>query len=558
MRFVDAQGAPFPGVVVVPQWHEEQGETSELDGRVALALAPEDDSLEWQVALFARRTGCATRLLRATAVRGQTSDLGDVLLEPGAQVSGRILDTQGLAILGAEVGLAAVELQEEGQDEWDEAYVRRQGGIAFDHTRTVTSDASGAFAFDGAPVGKHRLWAHAEGMRYGWSEPFEVRAGEDLFGVEVRLAALLATDHITGIVLDPAGEPLPRARLMSVSQVGYETSSSTRNVGEDGRFELVLRRDTTYTFVASDPEHRYTDAVLSGVEPGARDVELRLAEKQFFEVFVTDRDERPLELCRFELSAEIGGAVFSDRPEPKVLEPGLFGLGLPPKDFTLVVERDGYLPATFEDLRPGALGARVEVVLERAPRVRGRVVADGKPVAGARVTLHRELAESYFRNGFACLYPVEVESEGTTDAEGRFDLGCRSHGALFVRASAERWVATDLGPVDPAHEQDLRLELTPGGTLEGRVLLPNGADGAGLVVGINRGDGLARTQRAGPGGRFRFDHLMPGRWQVLQRDEELDPSSTTISNFDEPIEIEWSCTVEALRVTRFDLDLTDR
>jgi hypothetical protein len=114
----------------------------------------------------------------------------------------------------------------------------------------------------------------------------------------------------------------------------------------------------------------------------------------------------------------------------------------------------------------------------------------------------------------------------------------------------------ELGPLDPLAERELRVELTLGGAIEGRVLLPDGADGAGIVVGINHGDGHGRTLRAGLDGRFRFEHLAPGAWQVLRRENELDPNMISISTSDERPEIEWSCTVEAGRTTHHDLDLT--
>lgn len=105
-------------------------------------------------------------------------------------------------------------------------------------------------------------------------------------------------------------------------------------------------------------------------------------------------------------------------------------------------------------------------------------------------------------------------------------------------------------------ERELVLELTAGGAIEGRVL-PDGRDGEGTVVGVNRGDGEPRT-RAGPGGAFRFEGLAPGNWQVQRCERELDPHSrqTTRSSQDKPTE--WPCTVHVGRVTRFDLDLTER
>lgn len=573
MRFVDAQGAPWRDVELVSRDSDTVAATSGADGRAEIQSSGHEQDGEWLLELFTRRSGCATRLLRVAATAGRTTDLGDVLLEPGSRVEGRCLDTAGVGFAGAEVGLASEnpfeeELRADRDDEdsdedssdepsFDEGYVRRQGASGFERTWTTKSDADGAFALEGVAPGRWRLWAHAPGMRFGWTEPFEVVAGEDVFALEVRLPALLATDRITGIVLDPEGKPLASARLLSSYELPNESSSTTQHVGPDGRFDVVLRRDAIYAFVASDREHRYADAIVTDVAPGTRELELRLSARRPLEIAVHDREGQAIEGCRFVLGTRVAGAEVEDSAAPVPIEAGLYGLARPALPFRLEVEADGYLPARFEDLRPETVGARFEVVLAPAPRLRGRVLAEGRPVANASVTLHRAIAEgTHWRNGFVCLYEYREVSEDTSDAEGRFELTCADSGRVWVRAASQGWVTGDLGPLDPLSGREVEIELTPGGSIEGRVLLPNGADAAGIVVGIHHGDGRARTQRAGPEGRFRFDHLAPGRWQVMRAEAELDPSSTTTMTSSQRVEIEWSCTVEAGRTTRHDLDLS--
>jgi hypothetical protein len=466
------------------------------------------------VALLAQRAGCATRLLRATATRGRTTDLGDVVLEPGAWIEGRVLDAQGLGLPGARVGLAAVELFDSEEDGLlDESVLRRQGSPGFDDARTTAAGAGGDFALEGVAAGRWRLWAHAPGKRYGWSEPFEARAGEGVFALLVRLPDLLPTDRVTGIVLDPSGDPLPRARLTWSYETETEGGSTTLDVDEGGRFDLVLRRETSITIVASDPERRHADAYAWDVPPGTREIELRLGEARAFTVSVRDGEDAPVAGCRFELEMDLGGALIGGDGNPRQLEPGLHALTLPAIPFRLVIEADGFLPASRE-LRPESVGARLEVVLARAPRLVGRVLAEGRPVAGAKVSLHRAVQGSKWVDGFLCRHDPDPSDEDVADADGRFELTCRDMRSVWVRAVGSGWTAGDVGPVDPAAGAELGIELSAGGSIEGQVLLPEGADGEGVVVGINRGDGHARTLRAGPGGRYRFDHLMPGPWQV--------------------------------------------
>lgn len=574
MRFVDAQGAPWEDVDVSLLFVEETCGTSGPDGRVELRLEPDPGLSQWTTLLVARRAGCVPRKLRAVVMAGRSTHLGDVLLEPGARVEGRVLDESGGLVADAEVGLTVPELfakeehiglaaavveggePEEQLRHADEELARRHGTSAFDRDVSTRSSADGTFVLEGVAAGRWRLWAHGTGTRFGWSEPFEVLAGKDVFGVTVRLPALLDTDRITGVVLDPAGRPVPFARLVSTYQLEIETSSTTKDVGPDGRFDLVIRRDAVHSFIASDPERRYADAILLDVAPGARDVELRLGEKRSFEVSVHARDGKALDDCRFTLGTQVGGLHREDESPASVIEPGVYGLQLPTLPFDLRAEVDGFLPARLEELRPESVGARLEVLLEPAPRLQGRVLAEGKPVPHARVELHRAVEGGYWTNGFACAYEPKVERETSCDEAGRFELACRGTEPVWLRASGQGWVDGDLGPLDPLSAGELTLELSAGGSLEGHVLVPDDASAQGIVVGIHHGDGRPRTLRVGPDGFFRFDHLMPGSWKVQRCEDEPNPSSTTVGTSSDPHEIRWSCTVEVSRTTRFDLDLS--
>ena len=103
---------------------------------------------------------------------------------------------------------------------------------------------------------------------------------------------------------------------------------------------------------------------------------------------------------------------------------------------------------------------------------------------------------------------------------------------------------------------DLALELGPGGAIEGHVRTAGGHPVAGAIVGISRGDGRGRTQRVGADGLFRFEHLTPGPWRVMEREEEVVPNSTTSTDSVlPPPPIQWDCEVRAGRTTVFDLGI---
>jgi hypothetical protein len=236
---------------------------------------------------------------------------------------------------------------------------------------------------------------------------------------------------------------------------------------------------------ASDQEGRYADAYAWDVAPGTRELELRLGEFATFEVLVRDEEGRPVEGCRLETEVEVGQAAISSNRRSEVREPRLYALVLPTLPFQLAVEAEGFLPAVRQGPRPESLGTRLELVLTRAPRLVGRVVAGGKPVDGACVTLHRAVVEgSYWRDGFYCVYSPEAVDQVTSGTGGHFDLTCKQLGPVYVRATSAGWTGADRGPLQPGSADETVLELTRGGSSEGRVPLPEGADGEGVVVGI--------------------------------------------------------------------------
>jgi hypothetical protein len=106
----------------------------------------------------------------------------------------------------------------------------------------------------------------------------------------------------------------------------------------------------------------------------------------------------------------------------------------------------------------------------------------------------------------------------------------------------------------------LRIDLVRGGTVEGKVLTAPGREPAGVVVGLDRHDGKPRTQRVGPDGTFRFEHLSPGKYLVERVEEELHPgnlSTSWSSGGSTRTEYRTNCSAEDGGTTRFDVDLRD-
>ncbi len=568
-RFVNERGEPKPGVrfavVGDRKFHTEAASAwSGPDGRATLdvpipkipAMRRTEDGgellREWRFRFTASIDGCATVECAATLRGGEVAHLGDVVLGPGSRVHGRVVDENGRGMAGASIGVAAVDLPE------DANRIRRLGSSAFHDASTATSDAEGTFVLDGVAVGTCRVWSHADDKRYAWSDPIAVTAGRDVHDVELVLTPMLATDRIEGRVVDPDGGPVAHASLFYTAHAKESFSTGLR-ANEDGRFELMIQDDgSTYDFTARDPAQRFAQASILGVVPGTLDLVLQLVAKQFVDVRVVDPDGRAIEGVTFAVSSR----GYQRAAQTERVSTDRYRVEMPEDVVELEASAPGWRTQRRDFLDPRSLPSVLEIVMHRAPIVRGRVVAGGRGVPGAHVEVRADDPDSSWTvNGFRCVMSSWSSGNATSDDEGRFEVVCDLDGAFWLRATAEGWVAGEIGPIDAKRLADgasVDVELTHGGALEGHVLLPDGSDAEGEVVAINHGDGLPRTMRAGPNGRFRFEGLAPGRWQVMTCDAEIDPGKTRYGSTEDTSPIEWSCEVRAGATTRHDLDLTSK
>jgi RNA polymerase sigma-70 factor (ECF subfamily) len=566
-RFVDEHGAPWSDVLLaarevrwLPDWKPGEGARSGADGRATLRLTlprtrfPRGRLGEMKLDCVASRAGCATTTRAAALQPGETTHLGDIVLGPGVSVHGRALDENMNALALATIGVAPVELED------DEGHMRRHGGEAFGEVPSARSLADGTFVLEGVTPGALRVWAHAEGKRYAWSAPLQVPANRDVLGLEIVLTPLLASDRIEGRVVAPNDDPIANADIWFSEHSRGSGMSTSIAVDAHGHFGLLVQHDdSTYDFTARDPEQRFAATTVDGVQPGSLEVVIRMHDKRWLALHVHDPQGVAVADAKFELSAR---GLASDEPSTSAAL-GEYSIAIPDGKFYLTVSARGFRSRSLGELDAATLASTLDVVLKHAPVIRGRVIANGSPVAGARVNVTRDDPDaSGTAAGYRFRFWVSQAELGTTsDAEGRFQLDCDEDHGFWLRATAEGWTAGEVGPLDAATlapQNVFDVELTKGGAIEGRVILPDGRDGEGTIIAFNHGDASPRTLRAGAKGAFRIEGLAPGGWQVLGAQTEIDPASTTYSSTSTDAPLEWSCTVLAGQTTHFDLDLTRR
>ena len=560
-RFVDSGGVPVAGVAITDPVNEERTLCGS-DGRFEIAIGLHSSKESDNRTLAFTKSGFASRQLDVAVRVDETVHLGDVVLDPGGALSGRVLDPLGNPVAGAVVVCSGCDLMLDDDGRRRKSGPQRRNRFIDEAPPTA---ADGAFRYDGAPAGWVRLWARAEGTLYTYTRPVEVRANQETQGLDLVLEPMGRDELIAGVVLDPDGEPLPYATVFCFHRGLLGSGSSTFTAEKNGRFSRELSRKTAHTFEAADREHRYCTVRAEKVAPGTLDLVLQLAPLRTFTVAVRvkdaatldqavvnviNRDKRFPNTYSYELTPRASGT-------PRKF---LFDVPVPASEFTIEVEATRFQIAEAGPFSPESIPDPVEVALVAIPGIDGRVVADGEPVAGAWIWQYeaadpdREIRSS----DFACRVNPNPVVVTRTDEEGNFHLDLRESGTFFLRAQTDGFAPAEIGPLEVDYRAgagSVNFTLDQGGSLEGRVFMPKGKSPAGIVVAVSRGDSFPRSVRVGQDGVYRFDRLTPGRYQVEQRDEEIMGSSYSIRRGRKTADIPWMCVVEAGKTTSHDLDL---
>lgn len=572
-RFLDEQDRPVEGALLaLTTLRPIPSARSGPDGRARLT-APVGPR-PWNATVQATHPGLATHFAKAVLTPGQTTYLGDVRLVPGGSVAGFVLDKDGAPVRGAEVHVTSPELTREV----DEA--KRLGPYSSEVRPTGTTLADGSFRIDGVRVQPVRVWAGTDDTRWSFTEPIDLAANLARTDIELRLQPLLPTDRIAGVVLAPDGAPVPDCEVRYTGRLRGSTYSGGFRTGKDGRFKHRVQVEGPHDFHARDEKSRWPDAAAIAVEPGTLDLVLQFPAPSWIEISVKGADGLPIEeFAAKVLSADRENTILQASIEKH--EKGRVAILVPGEPFVVDVRARGHGNAVLGPWSPDAAPASESCKLDVLPGVRGQVRAGGEPVANAKVALH-EIADATARisqNGFVTRFHPWPEDTATTDAQGYFQLdpsrpGEKDENRFFQHAATEArscailceaagWAIAELSPLemDPAVGVDgLRIDLVRGGTVEGKVLTAPGREPAGVVVGIDRHDGKPRTQRVGPDGTFRFEHLTPGKYLVERVEEELHPgnlSTSWSSGGSTRTEYRTNCSVEDGGTTRFDVDLRD-
>lgn len=442
-------------------------------------------------------------------VRGARPDPVEIVLVPGATISGRIVRRTG-------EGASGYFVQAQNPR-------KPSGGPG---NPSATPEADGTFRI--------------EGLRAGETYDLQLFGGGAGFGPGPRKAGILAPadgvewvvegiGRIEGSVVDgKTGQPLgafevsyqpDRPGMGGVFRVGRGGGRFAGGAGEaqlvespDGRFALEEVPAGKWQVVVTAKGYQVGRAAGVVVEEATTTdgVEVRVAPGSVLRGVVKDaRSRRGVPDARVRVRGETGdggssqgpGGLFTD------VEGRFEAEGLAPGKVTVTAEHADYTART-ESAVLAEGGSSVEIALSRGSGLGGVVLSETRqPVAGASVSLEGGAARG---GGFG------GGDETTTDGAGRFRFDHLSPARYTLRASVpgQSSEPAEAVVVEGEAVPDVTLVLSGGATLRGSVSgLPETLRGA-VNVSANGPRDYWATVRTGPDGRFELSGVPAGQISV--------------------------------------------
>jgi len=417
-----------------------------------------------------------------------STDLGTVILAPGAPVEGYVVDREGHPIAGASVQAtesdAGFAVGEEGSS--PAAITRADGFFRIEDRRPGETIDLVASRTGYAPAALPGVAVPAE-------EPVRI--------------VLQAASAVEGRTMDPDGQPLSNVMVFvipadpaSVAALGSAGLSQTGPATSkaDGSFRIENIAPGTIELHAMTLGRPQALLKNLEVQPGKdlTGVEIVVAPGAVVEGRVLTASGKPVagaEVNVMDPDSTFGATSDGD---------GHYRLeGVSPGAHLIEAAHKSYPPARRQlTVRAGdnALDLTLE---EGGAQISGRVLdQSGAPLAGARVYLRREEWR-----------PIDPAS-GMSGADGSFTLSGVQDGVYqlfadkqgFARSREGKLIAVDGNPVG-----GIEVRLTPGGSIVGRILGLDFTDLSQVQV-------MAEYQmgQVMPDGSYRIDHVAPGEQRV--------------------------------------------
>ncbi|MFH0946034.1 MAG: carboxypeptidase-like regulatory domain-containing protein [Planctomycetota bacterium] len=461
------------------------------------------------VALEIRARGKALRTCGPYGlICGETTQAGDLRLEPGLELSGVVRSGADLTpIQGATVTLVPYNSQ---------PGVMRS---AQSSPLAATTDGRGQYRIEGAGFAIFRVFAEADGF-----VPSEVQrsflASRHLSQIELSLSLSPANGQVQGEVFDSRGQPVPGAMVLAQSVPAGPASHQVSAVTDgSGAFLLEGLGPGSYQVTATKERHSQPDVILAGA--GQEPIRLTLVQNGSVRGQVADSvGGSPGDLSVEVLELDAAGGPGRLLVRARVEGDRFFADDLPPGRYQLSLTCAEACPTLLEpfELQPGEELELNGLRLAPGGTVIGRALDDEEqPLPGVSVLLMpHDLDPDQERTEFLMVSPL-YGKRAVSDSDGRFRLSHLPEGIYKLRLVSDQGAAlADDVRVKQGNVTDLgALGVGVGGQLTGLALDQSGNPLARARILVRSRETLIRasTWTDGKGG-FSVPALPEGTYRV--------------------------------------------
>lgn len=540
------QGVPLEGIVLDPRGRPVEGAevfVAEATGDVLPRERPdttpaavtgqdgffrvEDRRAGETVNVDVRRAGFSSG--GAPGVLAPTEEPVRIVLKPTSAVEGRVVDADGKPVAAARVSLVPTE-----------PTAMSRGFMMFSatSTRSAVSADDGSFRLEDVAPGAVEVRAEAAGKQAGLLSNLEIPSGQDVKGIEIVLQAAAVVE---GRVL-AGGRPVPGAEVQTVEPDMGRGSlffmMPRASSDGDGYYRLDGVAPGTRTIQV---EHKsYSKAVKElEVRAGTNSLDIALEKGAEISGRVVGDDGRPVASARVLL---VEGRRFWDLPSATSNADGSFTIeGVADGTYRIRAEKEGFAGGEGEEVTVAGSVGGVEVRLSTG----GTIVGQLKGLDFTELSQVRVLTAAG---------PAGRTGRVTPDGSYRIENVAPGEHTVIASVRGERQAQGKVTLEPGEAEVRLDLDFAEGGlVLTGRVTR-NGEAARGNVVTLEGPS--ERFLDTDHEGRFRFDGLEPGRYEleVMSRKMESMHKETLELTRDDEIEIRLATAALSGRV----VDSSDR
>jgi hypothetical protein len=445
--------------------------------------------------LGVRAPGYAEKRVDASIGDSQAEvDLGDIELEVGLAIRGRVHDKAGTGIPDAQVWAAQ----------------RREDG----HFTNTRAGAAGEFVLAGLRPGTYHMTVSAIGFARVSERPVEP-------GAENVDIALAPGGAITGMVVDESRSPVEAFRVAAEPTRGDGRSGGSPGApksSSDGRFTVEDLEEGPHIVKVEAPG--YQPATLSDVKVAAGQTTdigtIPLARGSVVRGVVVDRAGQPVPFATVNSrGAGNENAWYGNEPQGTSDPAGAFEIvGLRPGRVALLARHPDYASASVSDLEvdPAKGPTETRIVLSRGGRIEGWVrKRDGSPAPGMKVNLARSARGPFFGGGLPMSDPGPDGSYSVSHVpEGSVDV-------VLLAGDQNRLSSTQSRTVEVREGETTEVSFTVREILVSGRVTRSGAPVPGARVRL-RGDRSMMMMFAGPS-RISVAPAGPQRLEGVARED---------------------------------------